>query len=171
MTKTSSAKSATVSRKRTQKGRPLPIQLELPIPSGRGGRRAGAGRPPAPGRRRVPHRRRPAHRSEHPVHVTLRSACRARRRGGGGGGGSADLDALLARVDALPLQVQTAVARAFTLFFLLINTAEQVHRVRRRRSRPAEPPQPASPRWAMQQLRERGVSSAEVANRLRALRI
>jgi hypothetical protein len=54
-------------------------QLELALPRGWGGRRAGAGRPPAPGRRRVPHHSRPAHRAEHPVHVTLRSHCRSLR--------------------------------------------------------------------------------------------
>ena len=55
------------------------VQLELPIPSGWGGRRAGAGRRPNAGRRRVPHCKRPPHRAEHPVHVTLRSACRSLR--------------------------------------------------------------------------------------------
>ena len=59
----------------------------------------------------------------------LRRAARARRRGDPG---APDLAALLARVDALPLELCATTARAFTLFFLLINTAEQVHRVRRR---------------------------------------
>jgi putative transposase len=53
--------------------------LELPLRSNWGGRRAGAGRPPAPGRRRMPHHRRPEHRGEHPVHVTMRSLCRSLR--------------------------------------------------------------------------------------------
>jgi putative transposase len=55
------------------------VQLELPLPSGWGGRRVGAGRPRMLGRGRVAHHRRPAHRAEHPVHVTLRSACRSLR--------------------------------------------------------------------------------------------
>jgi len=55
------------------------LQLALPIPPGWGGRRAGAGRPPGLGRRQVPHRSRPAHSPQHPVHVTLRSACRSLR--------------------------------------------------------------------------------------------
>src|SRR5688572_19814568 len=59
----------------------------------------------------------------------LRRACRARRRGEPG---APALDQLLTVVDALPLDRAAIVARAFTLFFLLINTAEQVHRVRRR---------------------------------------
>jgi REP element-mobilizing transposase RayT len=54
-------------------------QLALPLCSGWGGRRSGAGRPPKAGRRQAPHSARPAHRGEHPVHVTLRSACRSIR--------------------------------------------------------------------------------------------
>ena len=68
-------------------------------------------------------------------------------------------------VDALPLPLCAVAARAFTLFFLLINTAEQVHRVRRSRSyaRDADAaPQPASARWTMRTLREAGHSADEV---------
>ena len=51
-----------------------PVQLFLPTPSTRGGRRPGAGRKRMPGRRAsVPHRQRPPHIAAHPVHVTLRS--------------------------------------------------------------------------------------------------
>lgn len=51
-----------------------PIQLRLPEPRMRGGRRPGAGRKPTPGRRRgVPHRRRSPHYANHPVHATLRA--------------------------------------------------------------------------------------------------
>jgi phosphoenolpyruvate carboxylase len=60
----------------------------------------------------------------------LRAGCKARRRGEQG---APSLGELLAHVDGLPLETAAAVARAFTLFFLLINTAEQAHRVRRRR--------------------------------------
>lgn len=66
------------SRRLRSRGRDA-VQLALPLPTGWGGRRAGAGRPPAKGRRRVPHCSRLAHRPEHPVHVTLRSACRSLR--------------------------------------------------------------------------------------------
>jgi phosphoenolpyruvate carboxylase len=93
----------------------------------------------------------------------LRQACRDRRRGDPS---APSFDALLEQVAALPLELSAATARAFTLFFLLINTAEQVHRVRRSRAYqlqgPAEP-QHASARWAMRQLREAGRSAAEVA--------
>jgi len=55
-------------------------QKSLPFPSGRGGRRRGAGRKCAPGRRPgVPHRRRPDHVSRHPAHVTLRASVRCLR--------------------------------------------------------------------------------------------
>ena len=75
---------------------------------------------------------------------TLRRACRARRHGDPS---APSLDQLLAQVEALPLELSAVTARAFTLFFLLINTAEQVHRVRRARAyRTSEntEPQPAS---------------------------
>lgn len=94
---------------------------------------------------------------------SLRRACRARRREEPA---APSLDELLARVKALPLADCAVTARAFTLFFLLINTAEQVHRVRRTRAyrtaRTVEP-QPGSARWAMRTLREKGKSAADVA--------
>src|SRR5918992_1231550 len=93
---------------------------------------------------------------------SLRRACRARRRG--------DPDAptlreLFDRVAALPLESSAVAARAFTLFFLLINTAEQVHRVRRAREyrrREGIEPQPASARWTMRRLREGGHTAEEI---------
>ncbi|MDQ3949596.1 MAG: phosphoenolpyruvate carboxylase [Gemmatimonadota bacterium] len=92
----------------------------------------------------------------------LRRACRARRRGDPG---APTLDELLDYVASLPLPLAAIAARAFTLFFLLINTAEQVHRVRRReqylRDAGAEP-QPASARWTMRRLREAGHPTDEV---------
>ena len=93
----------------------------------------------------------------------IRRASRARRHG------DADapaLDALLARVEALPLPLAALTARAFTLFFLLINTAEQVHRVRRRdayRAVDDGTPQPGSARWALQRLRDDGHGADAVA--------
>jgi phosphoenolpyruvate carboxylase len=99
----------------------------------------------------------------------LRRACRARRRGDPG---APDLRALLARVEALAPGDAALAARAFTLFFLLINTAEQVQRVRRRSAYGGggdAAPQPASARWAMRRLRERGRTAAEVARAVCAL--
>ncbi|HVP78281.1 MAG TPA: phosphoenolpyruvate carboxylase [Thermodesulfobacteriota bacterium] len=57
----------------------------------------------------------------------LRGACRQRRQNDPQAPG---MDALLSYVESLPLETSVRVARAFTLFFVLINTAEQVHRVR-----------------------------------------
>ncbi|HKH93087.1 MAG TPA: phosphoenolpyruvate carboxylase, partial [Gemmatimonadaceae bacterium] len=93
---------------------------------------------------------------------TLRRACRARRHGDPS---APSLDQLLAQVEALPLELSAITARAFTLFFLLINTAEQVHRVRRsrayRRIENAEP-QPASAQWAMRNLKRDGHAAQDV---------
>ncbi|HEX2718205.1 MAG TPA: phosphoenolpyruvate carboxylase [Gemmatimonadaceae bacterium] len=93
----------------------------------------------------------------------LRRACRARRRGDAG---APTLDELIERVEALPVPLAATTARAFTLFFLLINTAEQVHRVRRRNAylhQDDESPQPASARWTMRRLRAAGHSAEEIA--------
>jgi len=101
----------------------------------------------------------------------LRSACRGRRRGEAG---SADLDTLLGRVADLPLPVAAPVARAFTLFFFLINTAEQVHRVRRRHAYEdgaEHQAQPASIRWAFDKLRDSKRSAADVRAYLRELEV
>lgn len=97
----------------------------------------------------------------------LRTACRDRRRNAEQ---APDLDQLLSRVEALPLDVAAQVARAFTLFFFLINTAEQVHRVRRRRAYEQSTtvtPQPASVVWAFSELKKRGMSAAEIRDFLR----
>jgi len=99
----------------------------------------------------------------------LRRACRARRRDHAD---AASLDELLKRVEDLPLDRAATVARAFTLFFLLINTAEQVHRVRRREAyleQEDATPQPGSSRWVMQKLRAEGRSAEDVAEAMRAL--
>ncbi|HET9426285.1 MAG TPA: phosphoenolpyruvate carboxylase [Gemmatimonadaceae bacterium] len=102
---------------------------------------------------------------------SLRRATRARRHGEPD---ARSLTELLAEVDALPLDRAAMTARAFTLFFLLINTAEQVHRVRRARfyrSREGAEPQVASARWAMQELRAAGRSAAEVERAIVNLRV
>ncbi len=102
---------------------------------------------------------------------SLRQACRARRYGMPD---APTLDALLDQVSALPIARTAIVARAFTLFFLLINTAEQVHRVRRAReyrSAEADVPQPGSARWAMRRLRSEGHDAAAVERAMLALDI
>lgn len=93
---------------------------------------------------------------------SLRRASRARRHGAPG---APTLEELLRQVDELPVDLAAVTARAFTLFFLLINTAEQVHRVRRARSyRSLEnaEPQPASVRWTMRELHRQGHGAADV---------
>ena len=100
---------------------------------------------------------------------SLRQACRARRRGDQD---APTLDDLLRQVEALPLELSAVTARAFTLFFLLINTAEQVHRVRRARAYrtlASAEPQPASAQWAMRVLRRDGHSAAEIARAILGL--
>jgi phosphoenolpyruvate carboxylase len=99
----------------------------------------------------------------------LRRASRARRRGDPR---APTLEELLDYVASLPAELMAVTARSFTLFFLLINTAEQVHRVRRReqylRSSGAEP-QPASARWTMQRLHEAGHSVNDVLDAIARL--
>ena len=92
----------------------------------------------------------------------LRRRCVERRRGADG---ALDLDGLLTSVDALPVPLAARVARAFTLFFLLINTAEQVHRVRRRRhyALTTTARQPGSSRWVFAKLIGQGRTASEVA--------
>ena len=92
----------------------------------------------------------------------LRKACRARRLGEAG---ASTLDDLITQVESLSLESCAVTARAFTLFFLLINTAEQVHRVRRARAYRAvdsAEPQPASAQWAMRALHASGRAASEV---------
>lgn len=101
----------------------------------------------------------------------LRRACRDRRRGYPN---AKDFGQLLAEVEALPLDVSTTTARAFTLFFLLINTAEQVHRVRRRRTYATTEhttAQPASALWLMQRLRRAGLDATTVARAIETLEV
>ncbi|HET6760460.1 MAG TPA: phosphoenolpyruvate carboxylase [Gemmatimonadaceae bacterium] len=101
----------------------------------------------------------------------LRSASRARRHREPGSPG---LDDLLREIEALTVEQCAVAARAFTLFFLLINTAEQTHRVRRRNAylgRGVTEPQPASARWTMRQLRNLGASPDAIEQAMLALDI
>src|SRR5690242_7396302 len=97
---------------------------------------------------------------------SLRQACRARRYAMPD---APTLEALLEQVSALPIDRAAVVARALTLFFLLINTAEQVHRVRRAReyrSAEADAPQPGGARWVMRRLRSEGHDAIAVERAL-----
>ncbi|HYO93149.1 MAG TPA: phosphoenolpyruvate carboxylase [Polyangiaceae bacterium] len=101
----------------------------------------------------------------------LRAESRDRRRGEAG---APSLEAQLSRVDALPLEIAGPVARAFSLFFFLINTAEQVHRVRRRlfyEHSGDTSPQPASFAWTFEHLKASGHTSGEVREFLRGLEV
>ena len=85
---------------------------------------------------------------------SLRRGTRARRRQTRA---APDLRELAQQVGALSLDTAAVVARAFTLFFVLINTAEQVHRVRRRREkRRRSAPQVGTFAWSLSDLKRRG---------------
>jgi phosphoenolpyruvate carboxylase len=101
----------------------------------------------------------------------LRSGSRARRHGERN---APSLEDLLREVDGLTVEQCAIAARAFTLFFLLINTAEQTHRVRRRSAylgKGVTDPQPASARWTMRQLRKSGASPEAIEQAMLALDI
>ncbi|HKR07678.1 MAG TPA: phosphoenolpyruvate carboxylase, partial [Gemmatimonadaceae bacterium] len=92
----------------------------------------------------------------------LRVATRARRHHEVG---ALSLEEILRVIDGLTVEECAVAARAFTLFFLLINTAEQTHRVRRRNAylgKAGAEPQAASARWTMKQLRSVGASGDEI---------
>jgi len=88
----------------------------------------------------------------------LRRGARARRRAEAD---APDLPELLRCVRAWPLERTRVVVRAFSLFFLLINTAEQVHRVRTMRGS-GDPTEPGTFQDVFAQLRERGVDADAV---------
>src|SRR5438132_4344130 len=96
----------------------------------------------------------------------LRRACRARRLGVAG---APDLDALLARTRSLDPETARLPARAFTVFFIRINAAEQAHGVRRSRQAALAAAQRGSVRWSLRRLREAGRAAEEVPGALASL--
>jgi phosphoenolpyruvate carboxylase len=101
----------------------------------------------------------------------LRVATRARRHGESG---APSLEDILRQIDGFTVDQCAVAARAFTLFFLLINTAEQTHRVRRRNAylgRGMADPQPASARWTMRHLRSLGATGEDVEHAMLGLDI
>lgn len=100
----------------------------------------------------------------------LRTTSRDRRRGAAG---APSLRAIFEEVQNMPTEIAAPVARAFTLFFLLINTAEQVHRVRRRkayRKNHHNSSQTASLKWAFEELKRQGKDAATVRTSVANLR-
>ncbi len=71
--------------------------------------------------------------------------------------------ALLARLTAADPATRMGVARAFTLFFTLVNTAEQVHRLRRRRRHRLHGMQSGSPAALAARLAAGGADRARLA--------
>ena len=101
----------------------------------------------------------------------LRKACRARRLGEPG---AERLEQIRSRVDGFSLKTARVAARAFTLFFLLINTAEQVQRVRARRTTEQKGPpseETASLHWTLENLKENGYGADQVVHALSNLDI
>lgn len=97
----------------------------------------------------------------------LGNACRARRRG--------DVDApsleeLLRRVQSIDIEDSAAMVRAFTLYFVLLNTAEQVDRARRR-TQPNSDDRQASVLESFAQLKRAGFSAQDVRQRVTELEV
>lgn len=96
----------------------------------------------------------------------LRTSCRSRRQHQPRAPG---LEELFSFVENLPLELSAKVARAFTLLFVLINTAEQVHRIRTRRS-PVKTGTASNEaptfRWVLEDLKERGYGAEDVSRAL-----
>lgn len=99
----------------------------------------------------------------------LRRGCKAARRGDAD---APTLQALLDSVNTFTPEQSEIVTRAFTLFFLLINTAEQVHRIRRTEAYAKvsdAQPQNGSAVWTMRHLRSLGLAASDIAEAIAKL--
>jgi phosphoenolpyruvate carboxylase len=99
----------------------------------------------------------------------LRALAKARRAGDAGAA-----ERLAAGVAALPIGAARAVAAAFTVYFELVNLAEEAHRLHalRERERDGHPePVPESVGAAVAELSARGFPAAEMAALLGGLRV
>ena len=97
----------------------------------------------------------------------LRLLCQSRRRG------TASAEEIVDLVRSWPLPRAEAVVRAFSLYFRLVNMAEQTHRVRRRRHyvRAGADAQPGSIEATLKALHDDGVSAEELAAALSDLEL
>lgn len=99
----------------------------------------------------------------------LRRGCKARRHGDSD---APSMNDLLSSVEKLSPKECEIVTRAFTLFFLLINTAEQVHRIRRTKAYAHvsdTQPQSGSARWTMRKLKSAGATPSEIVSAIKKL--
>ncbi len=100
----------------------------------------------------------------------LRTVCRDRREQSPD---NLDLKEILGQIEQWPLEKTAIVARAFALFFLLINTAEQVQ-LAAKFAEKAETDTPFSRgtfRWALAELKKHGHTGDEVADFLGLMEI
>ena len=97
----------------------------------------------------------------------LRRLCRDRRRGG------AAAEDVVGLVRSWDLERAEAVVRAFSLYFRLVNTAEQTHRVRRRRhhQRAGAADQRGSLAETVGRLHAQGVAPSDIARAFAGLRL
>jgi len=103
----------------------------------------------------------------------VRTLAIRRRRGPRDGRAAAEAELIRLLAD-LPMAQAEPVIRAFSVYFELVNLAEQHHRIRRNRAHlrdPDEPPQRGSLAAILQMARERGVPAERVREVLRTLEV
>lgn len=97
---------------------------------------------------------------------TARRAAIAQREAG------SDEQDLKAVLNQIPSTMYSDLIRAFTAWFQVVNTAEQIHRIRRRRAylRAESTPQPGSLKANLKELRDQGLTAEEMKELLQRLR-